>query len=196
MKIKKAENIEAEKNKIIEAGFRCFIKKGYARTSVNDIVKEYGKSKGNLYYYFTNKEDIFIEMIKKWTDETFEMATRLRESYNSAEDFLNDFIDGSFKFFDENKDFFRVKMEFCSISCHNEKLRILYNEAQNRWISLFMPFKKEFKSPKHFNIFLTSFFCVLDGMILRYILWKKFLTYEFKKEIKKDILLILKEKLK
>ena len=65
MKIKKAENIEAEKNKIIEAGFRCFIKKGYARTSVNDIVKEYGKSKGNLYYYFTNKEDIFCRLVQQ-----------------------------------------------------------------------------------------------------------------------------------
>ena len=48
MKIKKNENIEQEKNRILEAAYRCFVKKGYADTSVNDIVTEYGKSKGNL----------------------------------------------------------------------------------------------------------------------------------------------------
>lgn len=196
MKIKKIENIEAEKKKIIEAGFRCFIKKGYARTSVNDIVKEYGKSKGNLYYYFTNKEDILIEMIKKWTNETFEMASKLRENYDTVIDFLNDFIDGSFDFFDKNNDFFRVKLEFSAICCHNKRIKVLYTEAQERWASLFMPFKNEFISPKHFKIFLTSFFCVIDGIILRFVLWKNFFNAEFKKQIKNDILLLLKEKLK
>jgi AcrR family transcriptional regulator len=47
---------------ILEAALRCFARKGYLRTSMDDIVAESGLSKGTLYWHFENKSDLFINL--------------------------------------------------------------------------------------------------------------------------------------
>jgi AcrR family transcriptional regulator len=44
---------------ILEAALKCFARKGYLRTSMDDIVAESGLSKGTLYWHFENKSDLF-----------------------------------------------------------------------------------------------------------------------------------------
>jgi AcrR family transcriptional regulator len=53
---------EAAKNKIIEAARKVFAKKGYHDTTMDDIAKEIGVSKGALYSYFKSKEDLLQEI--------------------------------------------------------------------------------------------------------------------------------------
>lgn len=54
------ENLdEKKKQKIINAGFSVFAKYGYAKASVDEIVKLAGISKGSLFYYFQNKQNFF-----------------------------------------------------------------------------------------------------------------------------------------
>lgn len=55
------ENLEEEKKQsIINAGFMVFSQYGYAKASVEDIVKTAGISKGSLFYYFGSKKNFFI----------------------------------------------------------------------------------------------------------------------------------------
>ena len=44
---------------ILESALRCFARKGYLRTSMDDIVAESGLSKGTLYWHFKSKSDLF-----------------------------------------------------------------------------------------------------------------------------------------
>jgi AcrR family transcriptional regulator len=44
---------------ILESALRCFTRKGYMRTSMDDIVAESGLSKGTLYWHFKSKSDLF-----------------------------------------------------------------------------------------------------------------------------------------
>ena len=53
---------EAAKTKIIEAARKVFAKKGYHDTTMDDIAKEIGVSKGALYSYFKSKEDLLQEI--------------------------------------------------------------------------------------------------------------------------------------
>lgn len=54
------ENLdESKKQRIINAGFSVFAEYGYAKASVDDIVKLAGISKGSLFYYFKSKENFF-----------------------------------------------------------------------------------------------------------------------------------------
>jgi AcrR family transcriptional regulator len=53
---------EAAKTKIIEAAKEVFSKKGYHETTMDDIAKEIGVSKGALYSYFKSKEDLLKEI--------------------------------------------------------------------------------------------------------------------------------------
>ncbi|GLI33426.1 TetR/AcrR family transcriptional regulator [Desulforhabdus amnigena] len=51
---------------ILHAAAKIFADKGYAGTSVREIVEAAGVTKPTLYYYFKNKEDLYIKLV----DET------------------------------------------------------------------------------------------------------------------------------
>jgi AcrR family transcriptional regulator len=52
--------------KILAASMTLFSKKGFHETSMDDIVKESGVSKGAIYGYFDSKETLFIELQRKF----------------------------------------------------------------------------------------------------------------------------------
>ena len=47
---------EARRSQIVDAAVRCFARTGYYATTIEDIVRETGVSKGALYLYFPSKE--------------------------------------------------------------------------------------------------------------------------------------------
>ncbi|MEI6101665.1 MAG: TetR/AcrR family transcriptional regulator [Eubacteriales bacterium] len=59
----KNERIEAQKDEkrklIFRAAARVFVRHGYHKTTVKEIVEEAGVSVGTFYLYYKNKEDIF-----------------------------------------------------------------------------------------------------------------------------------------
>ena len=50
-----------KKDQIVEAAIREFSRKGFSRTTINDIANAAGIGKGTIYEYFSNKEDIVHE---------------------------------------------------------------------------------------------------------------------------------------
>ncbi len=50
---------------IMESASRLFFKLGYQETSMEDIAREIGVTKGTLYLYFKNKEELLYEVCKK-----------------------------------------------------------------------------------------------------------------------------------
>ncbi|MGI6227721.1 conserved hypothetical protein [anaerobic digester metagenome] len=61
---------DSKKDLIADAALACFLSTGYGGTSVDDIVKASGMSKGGIYWHFKSKEEIFLYLLKKWMDET------------------------------------------------------------------------------------------------------------------------------
>lgn len=57
------EDHERKSMEIQEAAISLFARKGYAGTSIEDIANELGYSKATLYYYFHNKEEIFLDIM-------------------------------------------------------------------------------------------------------------------------------------
>ena len=57
------------KEKILDAALQVFLTKGFERTSMNDIVNESKFTKGAIYHYFSSKENIFAEAMKRLFSE-------------------------------------------------------------------------------------------------------------------------------
>ena len=51
--------------RILDAAERLFATRGFAATSVREIVREAGVTNPMLYYYFGSKEDLFIHLIRE-----------------------------------------------------------------------------------------------------------------------------------
>lgn len=81
--------------KIIEVAFDMFLKKGYANTSLNDIVTKSGGSLSTIYNYFHNKEGLFKAILEKGVKNFFAQIDKkidINQSL-SIEEFLYHFSD-------------------------------------------------------------------------------------------------------
>jgi TetR/AcrR family transcriptional regulator, repressor for uid operon len=61
---KRAENREAQVQRILEAAKKCFVRSGFRGASMHEVCAEAGMSPGALYRYFPSKESI-IEAISE-----------------------------------------------------------------------------------------------------------------------------------
>jgi AcrR family transcriptional regulator len=63
---------EIRQAQITKAAMRCFQRKGYDNTTIDDITAEYGLSKGSIYWYYSSKKDILIAVFEHMISELFE----------------------------------------------------------------------------------------------------------------------------
>ncbi|MFV0255305.1 MAG: TetR/AcrR family transcriptional regulator [Erysipelotrichaceae bacterium] len=56
---------KAKQKKIILAGFQCFAKSGYDKTSIAEIAKLAGISKASIFHYFETKKNLYNYLYKE-----------------------------------------------------------------------------------------------------------------------------------
>ncbi len=55
----------ARPQELLAAALDLFVERGYASTRLEDVAKRAGVSKGTLYLYFTNKEELFKAVVRE-----------------------------------------------------------------------------------------------------------------------------------
>jgi AcrR family transcriptional regulator len=55
---------EERRNQLLDSALFCFAQKGFEATTIDDIVKQAGVSKGAVYHYFKSKDEIYLELIE------------------------------------------------------------------------------------------------------------------------------------
>ncbi|MGD9043715.1 MAG: TetR/AcrR family transcriptional regulator [Desulfobacterales bacterium] len=68
------------RERLLETAISMFADKGYAGTSVREIVEEAGVSKPVLYYYFQSKEGLFLAILEMAENLQTELLARVLES--------------------------------------------------------------------------------------------------------------------
>jgi len=121
MKNSKTNNIQSDRTKtILNAAMKLFSETDFHEVTVDEIAHNVGVSKGTLYLYFKNKEDLFFSVIEEKSNELF---SRLENSLNNDlpfEEILQNFIKTHLKFFKENKAYFKI--------IHSEKCRMTMDD--------------------------------------------------------------------
>lgn len=62
----KQKRSELTKEKILNTALELFCQKGYYKVSTNEIARASNISVGNLYFYFQNKDSIFLEILNRY----------------------------------------------------------------------------------------------------------------------------------
>ncbi|WDZ76129.1 TetR/AcrR family transcriptional regulator [Ensifer adhaerens] len=81
----------AKREQILEGARRAFLSQGFDAASMNDITREAGVSKGTLYVYFENKEDLFKALIIKGKTRVVQTAKHALNDHDDVEESLYDF---------------------------------------------------------------------------------------------------------
>ena len=55
---------EKRREQIKEIALKLFVENGYSKTTMDEIIQVVGISKGGMYHHFSNKEEIFLELLK------------------------------------------------------------------------------------------------------------------------------------
>jgi AcrR family transcriptional regulator len=69
---------------ILEAAFTEFARNGYAATTLDQIAERAGVTKGTIYVYFENKEQLFISMVRELTKATLDTVHGMFERHEGS----------------------------------------------------------------------------------------------------------------
>src|ERR1700722_19398693 len=56
---------DARPGEIVAASLACFAERGFAATRLEDVARRAGVTKGTLYLYFSNKEELFKAVVRQ-----------------------------------------------------------------------------------------------------------------------------------
>ena len=112
--MKKGKSVQVKKvesdcrQQILDVAVEMFAQKGYAATTIREIVDAVGIKAPSLYYYFGSKEGLYTELIKTYSDRIDEVIASYETKATSARDRLKDLIDKIFMQVVTDKHFFRL----------------------------------------------------------------------------------------
>ncbi|MEK3733117.1 MULTISPECIES: TetR/AcrR family transcriptional regulator [Paenibacillus] len=84
---------------ILDKAKELFIQHGYAATSMDDLVRYSGISKGSIYYHFESKEQLFVQILlrqneewmRAWEEKSSQYSGFEAKLYGVADHLVDDF---------------------------------------------------------------------------------------------------------
>ena len=80
-----------KREQILDGAQRVFMRMGFDASSMNDITREAGVSKGTLYVYFKNKEDLFAAIIQRKKSVVYERLKQIVDADKPVAETLFEF---------------------------------------------------------------------------------------------------------
>jgi AcrR family transcriptional regulator len=85
---------DARRDEILDIAVAAFRRKGFAGTSMQDIGRALERTKGSLYYYFPDKEEILFDCHDRALDRILQMAREVRGASRDPAERLRGLIEG------------------------------------------------------------------------------------------------------
>jgi len=87
---RKKEERQLRKIRIVEGALKVFNDVGIEKTTMDEIAIESGFGKATLYYYFTSKDEVFVEIMEKGWRKLWEgIESRIVEEVGPKEKFMS-----------------------------------------------------------------------------------------------------------
>ena len=183
---------ETRKKQITEAAMRCFQRKGYENTTIDDIAAEYGLSKGSIYWYYSSKKDIITDLFQRWMEELLRGITEKLHNVESAREKLLQmglfFVDRLRK----DLELFRTMMVIWSMAYEDESIRQMNADLYQKYDQMIIAILKEGEKAGEFSSIDKKTYSVIlsalvDGLMVRQILTEDLNFNKIRKEIKNII---------
>ncbi|MEA3341980.1 MAG: TetR/AcrR family transcriptional regulator [Chloroflexota bacterium] len=128
---------EERRAQIIQAALACFSRKGYNKTTMDDIVAESGLSKGSLYWYFKSKDELFTETAMSVLTDIGQNTWSAIEQCSTASEKLRAFAQITVEFSERIKGFLGLFLEFWASSPNRDR-------AGQVWLGVLVQYKDLF----------------------------------------------------
>ena len=97
---------DIKKEKILEAAYQRFLHYGYSKTTMNEISGDISISKALLYYYFPDKSQLYIAVMRKVADDYLNGLEGKINSFSDLKEAFVFLINTQYEFILKNYNFF------------------------------------------------------------------------------------------
>lgn len=124
------------REQVLSAAMTCFMRRGYHRATMDDIVAESGLSKGTLYWYFKSKKELFLALFQSLLTPIGQSWQILLEKRDQSATEKLRFITSQFRTeLIEMASFFGIMMEAWSLTRHDEDVEIMLKGIYEPYLS-------------------------------------------------------------
>lgn len=171
----KNDIVNLRRSQLTRAAYKVVGKMGYYDFTIKDIAKEAGLSTGLVHYYFKNKEDLLLNLLREMNQNMFIYLHRSIKDIEDPVDKLNIFITHAFEVVSNEKDYFYVVIDFWTQVNRNERMK-------RANVKLFSSYREECAKIIQEGIELGSFeevdvkyvsaliISIIQGMIIQYVI--------------------------
>lgn len=99
------------RKQIIETAIHIISRDGFQKTTIANIAKEAGFTKGVIFYYFNNKEELAVQISQTLLDDLRSHTRRHVQAVAPLSDMLKAYVDAYLGFIETNRDKFSILME-------------------------------------------------------------------------------------
>ncbi len=130
---------EERPGQILDAALEVFGTRGLAATRLEDVAKSAGVSKGTIYLYFQNKEDLFREMVRRNVVAQIERGEAvLAASSGNAVDALRAVVRGHWAFARQGSYANLLRLVIAELHNFPDLARFYDEEVMSRGLALYM----------------------------------------------------------
>lgn len=137
------EAIRQEKTKLIlDTALELFAEKGFHQTSISDITRKAGISKGLLYNYFESKDEVLKSIIQTGYDAAYDHLDLNNDRLLARDEFIN-FMRVTFRSVRENPKFWKLYSALLMQPEITDLVKIEYSQKAQDIQKMFFNFIKE-----------------------------------------------------
>ena len=186
--------INLRRSQLTRAAYNVVSKKGYYNFTIKDISKESGLSTGLVHYYFKNKQDLMLNLIR-------EMNKNLKKYLNNGLSHSDDpveklkiYITQAFELVKNEENYFYVVIDFFSQINRSERMRKanirLIESYRNECARILQEgVEKGVFKDIDINYVTTVIISLIQGMIIQYVIDKDAFDYgEYAQRVIKQII--------
>ena len=119
----KSDITNLRRAQLTRAAYKVVGQKGYYDFTVRDIAREAGLSTGLIHYYFKNKEDLLLNLMREINRNMTTILNRAIGKSDDPREKLNIFMTQAFDLLKTEKDYFYIVIDFWTQVNKNERMK-------------------------------------------------------------------------
>jgi len=154
------------KAEILEAAIELFAEKGFQGASISLLAKKAGISKGLVYNYFSNKDDLVKEVIDQGMIKMFEHFTLPSDVFTDAD--MDRLINQNFNLLDESPHYWQL---YFSVIMQPEIMKLTIESIMKIVMPMMQHLSSYFESKGYKDSESEAYFIgsLMDGVSLNYL---------------------------
>lgn len=131
--VKKSRNSDGTRRKLLDSAIMVFSRRGYAGSTVDEIVAKAGFSKGAFYNHFNTKEEAFFELLHERLSRNRRRFAQVCRWTGDPEDWIHSVFHHIFCWAEENPRWASLSVEFMAEGMKDERIGGMIDQLLQEW---------------------------------------------------------------